>query len=518
MKPSTETDTGAVGRRIIRGMIVVVFFGLFLKFGGFLMNLLILSYYGKGQVYDIFTAVYGNIIILFFFSSALKVLLPAFMPLFAERMHEEGERGAWQFTNTLINLLLIALVGTAVFVFIFAPQIITTLLPGFSAEAQARATELFRWMIPGLMVILVAIKAQGILNSYKVFSYPAAAEATQKLVWAAAIFATIAILGFRRDVSLAPRVIGAGFLAGCLAQAAVLLTGLRKRVHLYRPSFPEATLRMLLRESGWLGVGLLLFLGWVWIVRFCGRLPEGARFHLAENDRKFMALTGLLIIGCLYTVWLWHRGRRGKSIMARFAMLASPLMIGVLFARYRDLTSVFFQSYTAEGDFGMIEWAKKVTQMPTIVVAYSLAIVMFPFLCDLAAKKETERLAVVVRRALKMITLFFLPLTAITVVLAGPVMQLLADRGAWTAADIRSAGLALGILACGMFFMAIENVLMQTFFSLQRTVLPTALGILFSVLYSVGLYVTIERLGFDEPAQVFLVVCIAYPIPRALKK
>ena len=48
-------------------------------------------------------------------------------------------------------------------------------------------------------------------------------------------------------------------------------------------------------------------------------------------------------------------------------------------------------------------------------------------------------------------------------------------------------------------------------------ILPTVLGIVFSGLYSIGLYVTIDVLGYRDPEQAFLVVCVAYPLPRIMK-
>jgi len=503
-----SSGSGSLGRNIVRAVAVIVFFGLFLKLGGLLMNLLVVSYYGKGQVYDIFTAVYSNVVVLFFFSSLLKVLLPAFMPIFSELMHEEGERKAWQFVNTVLNLLLIAIAGAAILIFALAPEIISTILPKFTGEAQTRAAQLLRWMAPGLVILLLAVKAQAILNSYKVFSYPKAGEATQKLIWVAAIFVAGFGLGFSQK-NVAAHVLGIGFLIGCLAQAGVLIAGLRKHAGLYRPAFPSTTVPRLLKEAGWLLAAVLL----------CGTCAAALSFftRLPESHRKFIMLTSLMGVGCLYALWLRHRAAKSHGIMARFALLAAPLIVGVVFARYRDLATTFFQSYSAEGEYGIIELAKKVAQLPTEVVAYALGIAMFPFLCDLAAKKQTENLSKVVGRTVRLVALFFVPLTCVTIVMAGPVMRMLADRGDWSATDVRSAAIALGLLSTGMFFMSIENVLMQTFFSLQRVILPTVLGIVFSGLYSIGLYVTIDVLGYREPEQAFLIVCIAYPLPRILK-
>ena len=509
-----ESSAGAVSRRIIRGMFVIIFFGLFLKLGGFLMKWLVNTYYGTGPVLDAFTAVFGTVIILLFFSSMLKVIVPAFMPLFAEKMHEEGEEAAWRLANTLLTLLLVAAVGLGALAFVFAPEIVRVLFPGFS-DARAPAVVLVRWMVPGLVVFFFAIIALGILNSYKIFSFPSAAEAAQKLVWAAVLFLAVSALGVSRDPALAPHVIGAAFLAACVVQAVVLLAGLGKRLRLCRLGLPALSARRLVVEPLWLAGCALLFGVWLLLLRYLSRPSGEGGAGIGAGDRNFLIITGSVVIGCIYAASLWYRGRNRNGIMARFAFLAAPLIVGVLFARYRDLAYAFFQSYTPEGQFGVIELAKNVAGLPGVLVAYSLAIAMFPYLCDMAARRDTENLGRVVGGSLRMLAVFLIPLTAVTVVLSAPTMQLLFDSGKWTPEKTRVAGLALALLSTGIFFFAIENVLMQSFFSLQRTVLPTVLGIIFSVLPSVALYVIIVRMGCTELA--FLLVCSFYPLARALK-
>lgn len=506
----------AVGSRIVRGAMVVVFYWLFWKLGGFLINLLVARYFGKGPVTDAFTAVYNNLVFLLFFSSVLKIVLPAFMPLFAEGLRKD-EAAAWRFANTVLNMLMIVSVVVGALTFVFARPIVATLLPRFAQEEQDIATTLLKWMAPGVLVLFFAIVAQAILNCYKVFSYPSAADATQKLVWAGAVFTAISVLGLTAEDQWAPNVIGAGFLFGCLAQAVVLFAGLRKRLGRYRPAFTATNDRRLLMELFWLVAAAGSFALWLCALEKLATLPEDSLLHVSPENVGFLRLTGAIGVGCLYALCLWVRARGRKGIMARFVLLAMPLVVGVLFGRYRDLTSSYFQSYTAEGDYSIIEWAKKIMNLPVVLVGYSLAVAMFPYLCDLAAGRAKDELGRVVGRTLKMIALFFVPLVIVTIVLAGPVMQLLWDRGDWKPDDTLKAGMALGILAASIFFLAVENVLMQSFFSLQRMVLPTALGIGFALFQTAILYVGVMWLGFDDPLQAFILVCAAYTVARGLK-
>lgn len=508
----TDHPGPGVGHRIIRGMIVIIFFGLFMRLGAFLINWLINHIYGPGPVLDSFTSVYNKIIFLLLFSSALKIINPAFMPLFAERRQKEGEEKAWELASTVTNLSLIAGAVAAAAGFLFAPQVVGVLLPKFTAETQALATVLLRWMLPGLLIQMLAVQALGILNSYKVFSYPAAADAFQKLVWTAGLVTGLFVLKLPRTPEMAAHLIGAAYLVSCGVQGAVLLVGLRDRLRFFRLAFPALPGRRLAHEALWVAGGVGLFAIWL---RALDALMRAAGQDPARADRDLLVMAGAIGIGCLYAATLWYRSRGRTGIIGRFAFLAAPLIVGVLFARFRDMGLSFFQTYTPEGQYGMIDLARKVANFPSMLIAFSLSVAMFPYLCDMAVRQDEEQYTRIMTSSLRMIALVLLPLTAVTIVLAGPVMQMIFDKGKWSPQDIHLHGMALAILSMGIFFYAIENVLMQAFFSQQRTVLPTVAGIVFAVLPILALWVLIERMGLGAWAFVF--VCVAEPTSRALK-
>ena len=95
-----KTDVAAVGRRIVRGMLVIVFYYAFLKAGGFLMNLLIVNYFKDDAIKNAYASVYGVLLYPLVFSTALKVLLPAFMPLFSQERDNVDEQRAWDMAST----------------------------------------------------------------------------------------------------------------------------------------------------------------------------------------------------------------------------------------------------------------------------------------------------------------------------------------------------------------------------------------------------------------------------------
>jgi peptidoglycan biosynthesis protein MviN/MurJ (putative lipid II flippase) len=132
----------------------------------------------------------------------------------------------------------------------------------------------------------------------------------------------------------------------------------------------------------------------------------------------------------------------------------------------------------------------------------------------------------VVSRTLKMIVLFFLPLTVLTIILRQPVIELLASKD--VAVDlVGSTALALAAFAISFVFYASEMVLMQTYFSLQNTWLPTVIGAASSFAQVAFLYVAFDMVGSPDSAAgawlrgmgvtPFIVVALAYPISRAFK-
>jgi len=509
----------ALGRRIVRGMVVILFFGLFARFGGFLINVLIAGHYGPGRVLDAFSEVFNVIVFTLIYSTVLKVFVPAFMPLFAEVREREDEERAWHFANTALNLLLLGGAAVVVISAALAPQIVATLVPGFSSEAQAGAVALLRGMAPGVMAFLFAAAALGVLNSYKVFSYPSAGEAVQKLVWAGAFFA-IARLGGGAAARDSTQPIVLGFLIGCAAQVGVLFLGLRPQLPLYSPSFPALSVGRLCREI-LLGLAFVaVFVGWTLVLRNATRLPFLGDTALAKylaSHASLAILTGGLALVCLYAAWLWQRARRRGGVMARFAVLAAPLLLGVVFARYRDLTTALYQSRTWEGGFGILEAGKKVANLAPGLVAYSLSIAMFPFLCDLAARRDTASFGDLLGRTLRTIALFFAPLTVAMMLLGRPLFQLFFDRGGWQDHFLFYGGLAVAVHASALVFYAMENVLMQAFFSIQRMWTPTLLGALFVLVHAGFLVFAIDGLGFRAPDEVFIVVALSFPLTRALK-
>lgn len=516
--------------KIIRGMAVVLFFWSFWKFGGFLLWVIIGNLYppGDNPAADAYAHVYKYIVFTFVYSSALKVLLPALMPVFIEKVKEDGEAKAWEFAYSIINIVLIAvIVGTGIGI-VYAREIIDLLVPGFPPETRAVGVTLLSIMLPGCVGMVLSMVMMSLLNSYKIFSYSAAGDAVQKLLWAAALFLGITLLG--RDV----RIVGYGFLAGCIVQVLINAFGLRKKRRFYRPFISNPHFTRFLKELAILAVFGAAFCVCLFVSReivggaFCaylflsGEIVDAACSLLglsADADlwTKIFIFTSGLVLACGYSASLWVRARKRTSTAARFAALAAPLIIGVAFARYRDVITSFFQSFTQSGVFADLEFSRNIGNLPIVLVAYGLSVAMFPYLCELASGKDMKTFAALVTRALRMIALFFIPLSITMFLLGRPLVAMVYDRGNWSNLHIDYAGTALQFYVLALFFYAIENIVMQSYFSIQRMWKPTILGIVAALLQVAFLFIGIRALGYDRPYDIFVAVAIAYPLSRIFK-
>ena len=499
MIPDTHTleQVGSLGRKILKAMLVICVFWVFWKFGGFLLNVLVGSFFAASKEADAYFFVYKYVIYLAIYSTALKVLMPVFIPVFTEQMEEKGEEEAWRFVNSVLNLIALGLLAFVVGGLVFAPTI-ASLAEGFTSETREITARLLRVMLPGVVGLILGILTYALLNSYKVFDYPAAGDAAQKLVWAVVLFVAFKFLG------LGVMAIAIGFLAGCGAQIAVNLFGLRSKLHLYRPLIAMPAARRLGRELLWLLLVGGLFAGFAWAVR-------------DTANAKLWILTAGAFLGCGYAVWLWWRAEKSTSVMGKFAALSAPLLIGVLFARYRDFATAYFQSYTQTGVFADLEYARTAGNLPTVLVAYALSVAMFPYLCDLATKRDTATFAELLSRTIRLIALFFVPLTVVMIVLDEPIMRLIFDRGNFPEVHLRYAGTALSVFIFALFFYAVENVVMQSFFSLQQMWWPTGLGIASAIFHALFMYTAIHLLGFNYPYEIFIVVALSFPLSRLFK-
>jgi putative peptidoglycan lipid II flippase len=135
-----------------------------------------------------------------------------------------------------------------------------------------------------------------------------------------------------------------------------------------------------------------------------------------------------------------------------------------------------------------IDRAFRIVVLPQAVFSIAITTTLFPTLARLAAEHATDALRAATAHGLRMMSLLMLPSAALMVVLAEPLTRLIYERGAFDARATSLVSGALAVWALSLPLQAASSFLSQTFFSLQRAWITTALSACYVVInVAVGL-------------------------------
>jgi peptidoglycan biosynthesis protein MviN/MurJ (putative lipid II flippase) len=508
-----------IGRRIARAMITIFVFQIFWKFGGFIVKTLILRQFGEEGELHLFDAYMfaESTIIWTLYVVFDKFIFPTFIPLFSEERELRGEDDAWRFANSFVNCLILVLLGALAACMVWAPQVVDFIAHKWMVEhpeTGRTAIRFCRWMLPALFFVVLGSFTHALLNAHKRFAHAQAGMGMHRFVHALIFIVAFKAFG-------APAIWAA--LAFTLAAPAKVIThgfGLREKLRNYRPWIPH-----------WRQIGRPALRWFVEYVVIVSALSAAIAVWMPPGGRPY-GVTALWAAALFFTLrglvsWLRLRGKADKTLLQKLYLLGYPVLMGVLIARLRDLVQDSYATHLEQsGFFGAIKYAKSVGELPMALIPLALSMAMFPFLCDMFTKQNVKELSSVVSNAIKMIVLFFLPLTIVVVILRLPVIELLASNKVEPEL-VGATALALALFSLSFIFYASEMVLMQSFFSLQNTWVPTLIGAVASFGQIGLLYVAFDVLeGPDSAAKAwlggvgvtpFVAVALAYPLSRAFK-
>src|SRR6201985_175980 len=189
----------------------VGFYTLLSRLTGFARDIMLAAILGAGPVADAFFVAFRlpNHFRAIFAEGAFNA---AFVPAYAHVHGEKGEVSAKLFADRIFTLLFLSQVILLVVAWLFMPQAMSVLAPGFSEDAEQRrlAIELTRITFPYLLLITLVTLYGGMLNVMHRFASAAAAPIFLNL----SMMATLALAAFFPDAGHAAAwgVLIAGFL------------------------------------------------------------------------------------------------------------------------------------------------------------------------------------------------------------------------------------------------------------------------------------------------------------------
>ncbi len=215
--------------------------------------------------------------------------------------------------------------------------------------------------------------------------------------------------------------------------------------------------------------------------------------HSESGKLKIYALA--IVIGTLIQVLLpfpWLAGRGGRLQMvidwrdpavAQTFRLMLPVTLGLGLINVNLVVDSFFASRYIDPTLSpsAIDAAFRVYMLPQGMFSVAIATVLFPALARFSSRADYDGFRSTVSTGLRQIAFLLVPASAVSAVLAEPIVRLLYQRGDFGPRQTPVVAACLAAFAAGLTFNGAMLMLNRAFFSLQSNWVPTwvALGNLF---------------------------------------
>ena len=198
---------------------------------------------------------------------------------------------------------------------------------------------------------------------------------------------------------------------------------------------------------------------------------------------------GVTVGGIIQFVWLVvAASRAGMSLrlrwprltpgVKRLLVLAAPAALGAGVAQINLVVDIIIASLLPPGSVSFLYYADRVNQLPLGVVGVAVGTALLPLLSRQLRAGEAEEAVGSLNRAIEMALLLAVPAAVALVVIAGPVITVLFERGAFGADESSATAGALIAYAAGLPAFVLIKVLAPGYFARQDTRTPVRIAIL----------------------------------------
>lgn len=184
---------------------------------------------------------------------------------------------------------------------------------------------------------------------------------------------------------------------------------------------------------------------------------------------------------------------RDKNIKSA-VMLALPMLISTWVQPLYTLVNARFASHM-EGAYSSLEYANRLYLIVTGVFSFVVTNLIFPKLAKAEAGDNKEEANELVSMSLKAIVMVIAPLMAGIIILAAPITNIIYGHGE-LASDTAIVANTLSCYAVGMVFLALNEVLSKTFFSMKKSVTPMVTSLIsmaFNIILVYSIYGLIKN-------------------------
>lgn len=172
-----------------------------------------------------------------------------------------------------------------------------------------------------------------------------------------------------------------------------------------------------------------------------------------------------------------------------------PIFISSMIMQINTFVDKSFASSLAVGSISALNYADKIKVFLVSIFSIAIVTIIYPVLSKAVSEKRMDDLKRIVYKAINMILILFMPLTAGALLLARPAMTVIYMRGQFDATSLNMTVIAFIMYAIGIMFIALRDVITRVFYSLQDTKSTLVVGIIAVSLNIVLNFVLVGPMG-----------------------
>ena len=341
------------------------------------------------------------------------------IPLLTRRFQED-EADAWSFFSCVFCWMAAASTLLTIGGMAVAPWLAQLVAPGFTPEQWLRLAFFMRIILPAQIFFLCGACITALLFMRRQFRVPALAP----LIYNGAIIAV-------------------GLLLPWLATTQTVQNAL--------PQW------LLAHMDGMTG--------------YCAGVTLGAALGTFVLPLRVAAQQGLR----LRMVWR-------HPLMGRFLLTALPLMLGQTIMMLDEQFLRVFGSLAGDGAVSLLNYARRITQVPVGLVGQAAAVASYPFLVSLLAQGETDRFNSTLRTALRASVALIIPCAFCMAATGWPILGVIFQGGRFSLADTLATLPLTRIMLAATPFWIVYMVLVRAYYAHGDTITPAITGSIMTAL------------------------------------
>ena len=241
-----------------------------------------------------------------------------------------------------------------------------------------------------------------------------------------------------------------------------------------------------------------------------------------KPEAGIVLATGVLVAGLAQLAMLWIAVRRAGLKLAirrprytegvqRLVKLGIPGLVSGGITQINIVVGTIIASLQA-GAISYLYYADRLYQLPLGIVGVAIGVVLLPDLARKLRAGDTVAAMDSQNRSLELGLALTLPAAVALAVAAEPIISVLFQRGAFTAADTPATAAALAAYAWGLPAFVLIKVFQPAFFAREDTATPmryAAVNLAVNVIGSVALFFLFKEMGYFPHVGVALATTLA---------